>query len=405
MNFSLCDRFHAVLLAAVLILAGLTAGCGGGSSPPPPPLTARQNGVVTGDFNGDGRLDVAVSAALFSGSVPVDGEVQILLQDPLNPGFFIFRGAFATGVDPSRMAAADLNGDGLLDLAVGNTGSGTVSVLFNNPARPGTFLPAIDFSCGPGPLAVAIGDLNRDGLPDIAVAVSDGVDILFQNPALRGTFLLASPPELAVAGGTFSVAVGDLDGDGIPDLAAAGPSLVEVFFQQPLSPGNFFASAAFAAGTRPNAVVIADIDRDGLADIAVANLGSAVDGSGASFSVLVQDPLVAGNFLATRNFATSNGAQDLAVADLDGDGFPDVAVASVVFNPGSAGVVSIFLQNPAAPGNFTLSAAKTDGFDLVSIAIGDLNTDGKPDIATQDGPSVFFQDPFRPGIFLNEVLI
>jgi hypothetical protein len=311
----------------------------------------------------------------------------------------------AVGKNPGQIATADLNGDGLLDLVVANTDSDSVSVLLNDPLRPGIFLPAVDYPCGPAPLSVAIGDLNRDGFPDIAVAVDDGVDILIQNTAVAGTFLLSSPPELTVTGGTFSVAIGDLDGDGNRDIAAAGASTVDVFFQKPLTPGAFFLPASLAAGLRPNAVAIADIDRDGLLDIAVANLGSAVDGSGASISVLIQDPATAGDFLPARNFATPNGAQNLAVGDLNGDPFPDIAVASVVLSSANPGSVSIFLQDSAAPGNFLFAGTKPDGFTPFSVAIGDLNIDGKPDIANQDGPSILFQDPLRPGIFFNELLI
>jgi len=392
------DMLLAVTVAFVL---GIMAACGGGGTPPA--TIAEQNSVVVGDFNGDGRLDLAVSTGFVSGSTAFSGDVEVLLQDRAVSGSFFQQGIFSVGIDPFHLAAADLNGDGLPDLITANTGSDTVSVLLNNPLRPGSFFSAVDFPCGPGPLSVATGDLNRDGLPDIAVAVADGVDILFQNPASRGTFF---PPAFqALGGGTFSVAVGDLDGDGFPDIAAAGLDAVHVFFQDPLASGTFFLPERFAAGLQPNAVVAADFDRDGLLDIAVANTGSSVDGSGASISVLLQDPQLAGNFLAARSFATPNGAQNLAVGDLDGDGFPDIVVASVVFSSPNPGIVSLFLQNSAAPGNFLLASTHPDGFTPQSVAIGDLDNDGRPDIAIQDGPSILFQDPLRPGTFFEEVLV
>jgi hypothetical protein len=390
--------------AAAFILVTIAA-CGGGGTPPPV-VTAQQNSVVAGDFNGDGRLDLAVSTALTSGTLSIPGQVEVFFQDLAPSGSFSRVISFAVGNNPNQVATADLNGDGLPDLVVANTDSDSVSVLLNDPLRPGIFFLAVAYPCGPAPLSVAVGDLNRDGLPDIAVAVDDGIDILFQNSAVAGTFLLSSPPELAVTGGTFSVAVGDLDGDGIRDIAAAGPSTVDVFFQNPLTPGVFLQPASFTAGLQPNGVAIADIDRDvdGLLDIVVANAGSSVDGSGASISVLIQDPVTAGNFLPARSFATPNGAQNLAVGDLDGDGFPDIAVASVVFSSTAPGVVSVLLQNSAAPGNFLFASSFPDGF-AQSVAIGDLNADGRPDIAIQDGPSILFQDPLRPGIFFNEVVI
>lgn len=393
---------YLLALAALAFLPAIIAGCGDGG-PPRPPLVAQQNSVVTGDFNSDGRLDLAVTTVFISGAPPGTGQVELFFQDLFRPGFFLQPTAFSVGSDPVQLAAADLNGDGIRDLVVANSGSDSVSVLLNNPSRPGSFFPAVDFPCGPAPLSVAIGDLNRDGIPDIAVAVADGVEILFQNTAVRGVFF--PPFFLALEGGAFSVAVGDLDGDLIPDIAAAGADAVHVLFQDPLFPGDFFLPERFAAGLQPNAVAIANIDRDGLLDIAVANVGSSVDGSGASFSVLIQDPAIAGNFLPARNIATSNGARNLAVGDLNGDGFPDIVVASVVFDSPDPGVVSVFLQVPAAPGNFLFSATHPNGFTPQSVAIGDLNVDGRADIAIQDGPSILFQDPLRPGTFFEELLV
>jgi FG-GAP-like repeat/FG-GAP repeat len=403
MPFARLFRSHSRLLAALFTIPTFIAGCGGGGGAPP--VTIQQNSVVVGDFNGDGRLDLAVAAARFSGAASLSGEVELFFQDPARPGFFFSPGLLAVGNDPSQLAAGDLNGDGVADLAVANTDSDSVSVILSNPARPGSFFPAVDYPCGAAPLAVAIGDLNSDGRADIAVAVADGVDLLFQNPAARGTFLLSSPPELAVTGGTFAVAIGDLDGDRLPDLAAAASSSVAVFFQEPGTPGTFAQAASFAAGLQPNGVAIADFDRDGLLDIAVANTGSSTDGSGASVSVLIQDPQTAGNFLPARNFGTPNGARNLAVGDLNGDGFPDIAVASVVFDSPNPGIISVFLQNSAAPGNFLFASTHPNGFTPQSVAIGDLDIDGRPDIAIQDGPSILFQDPLRPGTFFEETVV
>lgn len=394
-----------LLAAPVILVIGMIAGCGGGDGTviiTPTPTSSFQEAVATGDFNGDGRLDLAVATSVSAGTVSLPGQVEVFFQDPLNPGFFFLQAVYEVGNDPFRLAAGDLNGDGRPDLAVANSSSDSVSVLINNPLSPGNFRPAVDFATGPAPLSVAIGDLDGDGLPDITVAVADGVDILFQN--LNGTFSLSAPPELALTDGAFSVAVGDLDGDGFPDIAAAGADAVFVFFQDPLFPGEFFLPEGFVAGVLPNAVAVADIDLDGLDDIAVANNGALVTGSGASVTVLIQDPLVAGNFLTAGNFTTPNGAQDLAVGDLDGDGFPDIAVASVVFQSNDAGVVSVLLQDPFAPGIFFAPDIYLDGFTPQSVAIGDLDGDARPDIAVQDGPEILFQDPLFPGIFFDGVL-
>ena len=395
---------HGFILAAAVSLMGAFAGCGG-NEPTSPPVVTRQSSVVAGDFNSDGRLDLAISASISTGSTFLPGKVTVYFQDsaPALPGLFSKRTEFDAGIDPAHIAGADVNGDGLPDLLTANFGSDSVSVLLNDPVRPGSFFPAVDYPGIPASRSIAVGDLNRDGLPDLAVAASDGIYILFQNPNARGTF--TAPFRLAIAGGAFSAAIGDLDGDGCADIAAAGRDMVGVFFQNRLIRGALSLPASFAAGINPNAVAIADIDRDGLLDIAVANIGAAPDGSGATISVLLQDPRHVGNFLPASNFNNPKGARNLAVSDLNDDGFSDITVASTEPRSQNPGVISVFLQNPAAPGNFLLPASYQGGFTPLSVAIGDLNGDGKQDIVIQERPGILFQDPRTPGIFFNEVVV
>ncbi|HEY5974889.1 MAG TPA: VCBS repeat-containing protein [Geobacteraceae bacterium] len=394
-----CRRILAAAVTGLLLLGG--TGCSDHNDSSPPVVAIRQSGIVAADFNGDGRPDMAVSASLLTGAVASPGEVQLFIQDPLNPGFFLPQFSIPVGTDPAQLAAADLNGDRVPDLAVANESADSVSVLLNSTFQPGNFVSVFDYPCGPAPLAVAIGDLNRDGRPDLAVAVADGIDILLQDPLTPGTFRL--PLHLNLVGGSFGVAIGDLDGDGFNDIAAAGQTTVQVFFQNPLTPGGFFLPESFAAGLRPNALAIADFDRDGLLDVAVANLGDSLNGSNASVSILFQDPVVAGNFLPARNLAAPNGTRHLAIGDLNNDGLPDIAAAFL--QAPNQGGVAVYLQTLAQPGNLQLVATYPNGFGLQALAVADLDNDGRLDIATQDGPSIFFQDPLRPGSFFNEVLI
>src|SRR2546426_980193 len=130
---------------------------------------------------------------------------------------FIARRDFAAGRSPDSVAVGDFNGDGKLDLAVANRGSNDVSVLLGN--GDGTFQAALTFAAGSGPSSVAVGDFNGDGKLDLAVASrgSSLVSVLLGN----GDGTIQAALTFAVRTGTSSVAVGDFNGDGKLDLAVA----------------------------------------------------------------------------------------------------------------------------------------------------------------------------------------
>jgi hypothetical protein len=168
--------------------------------------------------------------------------------------------------------------------------------------------------------------------------------------------------------------------------------------QDPLNAGTFLPAISFAVGQQPIAVKIADLNGDGLADLAVANLGSPSDLTTASVSVLLQDLAHPGHFLPATNYHTGTASEDVAIGDLNGDGKPDLVVAN------SGGSVSVLLQDPARPGGF-LPAVNYPGKGPSSVGIGDLNGDGLPDIAVADSTSatVMFQNPGAPGTFFAPV--
>jgi hypothetical protein len=141
--------------------------------------------------------------------------VSVLLGN--GDGTFGAKTDFGTGADPNSVAIGDLNGDGKPDLAVANEPSNTVSVLLGN--GDGTFGAKTDFGTGASPNSVAIGDLNGDGKPDLAVAnyLANTVSVLLGNG--DGTF--GAKTDYGTGAGASSVAIGDLNGDGKPDLAVA----------------------------------------------------------------------------------------------------------------------------------------------------------------------------------------
>jgi len=122
---------------------------------------------------------------------------------------------YAVGNVPTSVAVGDFNADGRPDLAVANAGSNNVSILLGNGGGGGTFQAAVNYSVGSGPRSVAVGDFNADGQPDLAVANFDNVSILLGNA--NGTFQAAVNYFAGVL--LSSVAVGDFNADGWTDLA------------------------------------------------------------------------------------------------------------------------------------------------------------------------------------------
>ena len=341
--------------------------------------------VAIGDLDGDGKPDLAISN---SGA----NTVSVLLNTSGGMVNFDAKVDFSVGTYPDGIAIGDLDRDGKPDLAVANYNSNTVSVLRNTSiAGTVSFDPKVDFTTGNKPKSVAIGDLDGDGKPDLAIAnfASSTVSV-FRNTSIVGTIdagSFAAKVDFSAGGGSSGIAIGDLDGDGKPDLASASSNMVSVFRNTSvvgaIGTGSFASRVTFATGTYAYSVAIGDLDGDGKPDLAVANY------SATTISVLRNTSTVGtigtGSFAAKVDFTTGPNPCGVSIGDLDGDGKPDLAVINYNTNTVSA-FRNTSLVGTIDAGSF---AAKVDyalsAFYPTSVNIGDLDGNGKPDLVVTNG--------------------
>jgi hypothetical protein len=321
------------------------------------PVGSEPSAVAVGDFNGDGALDLAVAN---EGS----GTVSILLAN--GDGSFQPAQDFTAWPNPSSLAVGDFNGDGILDLAVTNAGAqGTVSILLGN--GDGSFQGPVSYAAGPYPGSLAVGDFNGDGAPDLVVVNGNNsrVSVLLGNG--DGSFQdLVNTYGIALA---YTLAVGDFNGDGAPDLAVAGNFYLQgVSILLGAGDGTFVHGQGTGDGQGFHAsVTVGDFNGDGLADLALA------DSVGTTVGILLGQG--DGTFRhVTPSASAGPFPRSLAVGDFNGDGRQDLVVA----NGYNADTVSVLLGN--GDGSFQARLRYDVGSYPASVAVGDFNGDGFPDI-------------------------
>jgi type II secretory pathway component GspD/PulD (secretin) len=323
------------------------------------PTGASPDAVAVADFNGDGKLDLAVVNQS-------DNSVSILLGD--GKGGFSSPTNFPTAAGPVAIATGDFDRDGHLDLAIADSTAGVVSVLRGN--GDGTFAAAVSLPAGVGPAAILSKDLDKNGTADLIVANRGDNTISVYNGFGDGTF--STRQNFAVGNAPVSLAAGDFNNDGKIDLAVANQSSNNVSILKGAGDGTFLERTDLAAGTAPSAVDIADFNGDSRLDLAVANQGDN------TISVFIGDGN--GGFTTRNDLKTGGGPAALMAADFNGDQVADLVTANQSDN-----TVSVFLS--LGNGSFTNLLSLPTGNAPVALAAGDLNGDGRLDLIVSNRAS------------------
>jgi Bacterial Ig-like domain (group 3)/FG-GAP-like repeat len=310
--------------------------------------------LAVGDFNNDGKLDVAV--AIGSGN-----SIAICLGN--GDGTFSLASSPAVGTNPIGLAAGDLNGDGKIDLVANNYTDGTVSVLLGK--GDGTFTNSATYPVGKQPVDLALADLNGDGKLDVTVV--NGADNNVQALLGRGdgTFFVGT---YRMGASPSSITSGDFNRDGIPDLAVAnGDASITILLGD--GHGGFKVLNSFPGCSIhgdpivPGKILAADLNGDGTDDLAII-CNDTLEQDGSLVNLFQGNGN--GTFMDAIDLGIGSAPLDMVAADVDGDGIPDLVVSTTDFS---------FAYSLNLNHVYSVYSGASLG-----VEAGDFNADGKTDL-------------------------
>jgi uncharacterized protein (TIGR03437 family) len=371
--------------------------------------------LATGDFNGDGKPDLAVS--VFASQLNAPGTVDVLIGK--GDGTFAAAVPYTVGLAPGTIVTADFTGDGILDIAVLDAESGITNKVWILPGKgDGTFLSPVSTATGTNAGYLQYADFDHDGNLDLLIAdelsstmvqmfgkgggafqapqkyfstaygsslgivpVADGTTAIFAPDNANGlmdvyfassTGVLVSPAVQTVGKSPAAVAEGDVNGDKLPDIALTDSESNNLYLEVSKGKGVFASPVAYALPATPGPLAMADLNNDGNADVIVATTSGLAVLLGSS----------SGSLSAVRSFGSGASFNSVTVADFNGDGKPDVASAN-----GTAGAVSIFLGNGDGSFQSPRQISFASGLMPIGTASADVNRDGKADLIVALSPS------------------
>ena len=323
--------------------------------------------IGAGDFNRDGNQDFAVLDSANSQVLIFFGDSSKFARGDCDGATSRTAVSLGSNVAATGLAVGDIFGNATSDIAV--TEAQGVVVLSND--GEGNFTAQTPEAAGADPRAVAIADIDGDGSPDMAVADGAGNSLQLLFGRATGGF----DPRVTVAIGqaVIGVAIADLNVDGRLDLVAlSSQNTVTVALQSTTVARQFATKSPFVVGTAPQAMAVADFNRDGIPDIAVANRG------GGEFALFTG--ALSATYQESDRIGTDLGLAALVAGNLNRDGHLDAVVAGDLGT--GEGRAQPFLGN--ASGGFDQPPALALGQGPTSLALTDVDGDGLPDILSAD---------------------